>query len=101
MTARKLNNPAGSVLDPEQYRLPGTIGRVSSSIRAGGVGEVVYEQGGARHVVGARATGNQALPQGTEIVILSVERGIATVEAFDAFWSLDNGRDTEAATQHQ
>ena len=93
--AVKLNDPTGSVLNPEEYRLPGTIGRVSSAIRAGGIGEVVYEQGGARHVVGARATGNQALPQGAEIVILRVDRGIAIVEAFDPFWSLDDGRDAE------
>ena len=71
----KLSNPAGSVLEPEQYRLPGTLGRVSSSIRAGGTGEVIYEQGGVRHVVAARASGAQALPRGTEVVVLSVDRG--------------------------
>jgi membrane protein implicated in regulation of membrane protease activity len=95
--AVKLNDPTGSVLNPEEYRLPGTIGRVSSAIRAGGIGEVVFEQGGARHAVGARASGNQALPQGAEIVILSVDRGIATVEAFDAFWNLENDRDAGPA----
>jgi membrane protein implicated in regulation of membrane protease activity len=95
--AVKLNDPTGSVLNPEEYRLPGTIGRVSSSIRAGGIGEVVYEQGGARHVVGARASEDQALPQGAEIVILRIDRGIATVEAFDPFWSLEHDRDAGSA----
>jgi hypothetical protein len=94
----KLSNTAGSVLEPEQFRLPGTIGRVTSSIRPDGTGEVVYEQGGVRHAVAARATGSEALPRGTEIVILRVDHGIATVEAFDAFWNSDDGRDAAAVT---
>jgi hypothetical protein len=89
----RLSDPTGSVLEPEQFRMPGTIGRVSSSIRAGGTGEVIYEQGGARHVVAARAPGEQALPRGTEIVILRMDRGIATVEVFDAFARLDSELD--------
>jgi len=95
-SVRNLSNPAGSVMKPEEYRLPGTLGHVSSSIRAGGTGEVVYEQGGVRHVVAARASGAQALPRGTEVVVLSVNEGIATVEVFDAFWNLDHGDESEA-----
>jgi membrane protein implicated in regulation of membrane protease activity len=90
----KLSDPTGSVLDPEQFRLPGTLGHVSSSIRSGGTGEVIYEQGGARHVVAARAADERALPRGTEVVILRTDRGIATVEVFDPFGSLDDGRET-------
>ena len=36
-------SPKAAVLDPADYRLPGTIARVTSSIRENGVGEVVYE----------------------------------------------------------
>jgi membrane protein implicated in regulation of membrane protease activity len=97
---RKLSDPAGSVLQPEHYRLPGVIGRVSSSIRAGGTGEVIYEQGGVRHVVAARASGGQELGSGTEVVVMSVDRGIATVQVFDPFWTLDEGSDTEALAGH-
>src|SRR5215213_4072984 len=93
---RKLSNPAGSVLEPEQYRLPGTLGRVSSSIRAGGTGEVIYEQAGVRQVVAARAAGAQALPRGTEVLVLSVDNGIAIVQVFDPFATLDEAGDTEA-----
>jgi membrane protein implicated in regulation of membrane protease activity len=95
MAVRKLSNPAGSVLEPEQYRLPGTIGRVSSSIRAGGTGEVIYEQGGVRQVMAARASGEEALPRGTEVILLRVDHGIATVEVFDPFWNLEEERKTE------
>jgi membrane protein implicated in regulation of membrane protease activity len=97
---RKLSNPEGSVLKPEQYRLPGTLGRVSSSIRAGGTGEVIYEQGGVRQVVAARAAGAQELQRGTEVIVLSVDRGIATVQVFDPFGILDDAGDTEALAGH-
>jgi membrane protein implicated in regulation of membrane protease activity len=95
---RKLSNPEGSVLKPEQYRLPGTLGRVSSPIRAGGTGEVIYEQGGVRQVVAARASGAEELGRGTEVVVLSVDRGIATVQVFDPFGIL--GGDTESLAGH-
>ena len=97
---RKLSTPEGSVLNPEHYRLPGTLGRVSSSIRAGGTGEVVYEQGGVRQVVAARASGAQELQRGTEVVVLSVDQGIATVQVFDPFGVLDQEGDTEALARH-
>ena len=93
---RKLSNTEGSVLEPEHYRLPGTIGRVSSSIRAGGTGEVIYEQAGVRQVVAARASGAQELQRGTEVLVLSVDNGIATVQVFDPFATLDEAGDTEA-----
>ena len=94
----RLSDPTGSVLAPEDYRLPGTLGRVSSSIRAGGTGEVIYEQGGVRQVVAARAANAKALPRGTEVVVLRIERGIATVEVFDAFAQLDAGGETPLST---
>jgi membrane protein implicated in regulation of membrane protease activity len=94
----KLSDPTGSVLEPEQYRLPGTLGRVSSSIRAGGTGEVVYEQGGVRHVVAARTSGDQELRRGMEVVVLSVDRGIAMVQVFDPFWTPDDAGDPEASS---
>jgi hypothetical protein len=95
MAVRKLSNPTGSVLEPEQYRLPGTIGRVSSTIRAGGTGEVIYEQGGVRQVMAARSASAEALPRGTEVILLRVDHGIATVEVFDPFWHLEEERSTK------
>ena len=97
---RKLSNSEESVLKPEHYRLPGTLGRVSSPIRAGGTGEVIYEQGGVRQVVAARASGAQELPRGTEVVVLSVDRGIATVQVFDPFGTLEDGGETKALASH-
>ncbi len=69
----------------EDYQLPGTVGRVSSAIRAGGTGEIVYTLAGTRRSDGARSATGEALERGTEVVILKVERGIAYVERWDTY----------------
>jgi membrane protein implicated in regulation of membrane protease activity len=96
---RKLSSADGSVLKPEHYRLPGTIGRVSSSIRAGGTGEVIYEQAGVRQVVAARAPGAPELQRGTEVVVLSVDNGIATVQVLDEFWALADAGEADVVVE--
>ena len=78
--------PNDRALDPADFRLPGTIGRVSSSIRRGGTGEVVYEQGGTRQVTAARAASGRAIPRGTEVVVVRSEAGVALVEPADVFF---------------
>lgn len=71
-------------LDPAEYERVGVIARVSSSIREGGVGEIVFEQGGTRQVAAARSSRDlSAISRGTEVVILKVDRGTAIVEPFD------------------
>lgn len=69
-----------SVLDARSERLVGTIARVSSPVRAGGVGEITYEMNGVRQVSAARSSDGRALPRGAEVVVLSRESGIAFVE---------------------
>lgn len=78
--------PNDQALDPDDFRMPGTIGRLSSSIRAGGTGEVVYEQGGTRQVAAARASGGRAIPRGTEVVVVRSEAGVVLVEPADVFF---------------
>jgi membrane protein implicated in regulation of membrane protease activity len=77
--------PRLTELKAEDYRLPGTVARVTSPIRAGGTGEIVYTLGGTRHADGARCTSGEALERGAEVVILKVERGIAYVERWDSY----------------
>ena len=79
-------------LRPEDFRLPGTLGHVALPIRVGGVGEVIYEQGGVRHVVAARAADGEAIAQGTEVVVLKVDRGTAAVEPFEPLLAGDEDR---------
>lgn len=76
----KLVAPQEGVLDARDYRLPGTLGRVSSSIREAGTGEVVYEQGGVRQVTAARAVDGQPIPRGVEVIVLKTQHGIALVQ---------------------
>ena len=69
----------------EDYQVVGTTARVTSPIRAGGTGEIVYSLAGTRRSDGARSVTGQALERGTEVVILRVERGIAYVEPWDSY----------------
>lgn len=70
-------------LDPKDWDQVGVIGRVTSSIRPSGFGEIVYEQNGIRQVATARAEGDRAIPRDTEVVVLRVERGAVIVAPFD------------------
>jgi membrane protein implicated in regulation of membrane protease activity len=66
-------------LDPYNYRLEGAVGRVSSTIRAGGTGEIVYHLDGKQRVDGARSNDGSAIPAGSDVVILRFANGIAYV----------------------
>jgi hypothetical protein len=70
-------------LDPADYDRVGVLGRVTSSIRQGGTGEIVFSQAGTRHTCGARGENGEALPKGTEIVVTRYEHGIAYVQRWD------------------
>jgi membrane protein implicated in regulation of membrane protease activity len=70
-------------LDPADYDRVGVLGRVTSSIREGGTGEIVFSQAGARNTCGARSESGEALPKGTEVVVTRYERGIAYVQPWD------------------
>ena len=60
----------------------GTIAQVTSPIRAGGTGEVVYSMNGTRHVAAARALNGGAIDKGTEVVVIRHEKGIAYVSTW-------------------
>jgi hypothetical protein len=70
-------------LDPADYERVGMLGRVVSSIREGGTGEIVFSMAGTRHTCGARAENGEALAKDAEVVITRYERGIAYVRRFE------------------
>ena len=70
-------------LDPADYDRVGVLGKVTSSIRQGGTGEIVFSQAGTRNTCGARSETGEALPKGTEVVVTRYERGIAYVQRWD------------------
>jgi hypothetical protein len=74
-------------MDPADYEMVGVLGKVSSSIREGGTGEMVYSQMGTRRVCGARSEDNSAIAKGAEVVVTRYEKGIAYVR----LWSEMSG----------
>jgi hypothetical protein len=83
----KVLMPHQTVMNPADYDPVGSVGRVSSPIRAGGIGEVIYTRGGTRRSAGARSVNGQALERGAEIVIARYEHGIAYVQPWAEFVS--------------
>jgi hypothetical protein len=82
-------------MDPADYEIVGVLGRVCSSIRAGGTGEITYSQMRTRRVCGARSEDGCAIAKGTEVVVTRYERGIAYVR----LWSEMSGEDPGSAKE--
>ena len=70
-------------LDPADYERVGVLGRISSPIRAGGTGEIIFSQAGTRHTCGARSENGEALPRGSEVIVTRYENGIAYVRRWE------------------
>jgi membrane-bound ClpP family serine protease len=62
------------------YEMVGVLGRLTQPIREGGIGELVYTQGGSRKSCGARSADGAAIDKGSEVVVTGYERGIASVK---------------------
>jgi membrane protein implicated in regulation of membrane protease activity len=69
----------------EDYRVEGAVARITSSIRRGGTGEIVFMLGGKQQIEGARGLTDEEFAKGTEVVIHHIEAGIAYVERWDKF----------------
>jgi len=80
--AKVLTHPEEN-LDPADYVMVGTLGRLSMGIRQRGTGEIVYTQGGTRKCAGARSEDGRAIEKGTEVVITRYEKGIAYVQRWE------------------
>lgn len=70
-------------LDPADYERVGVLGRITSPIRAGGTGEIIFSQEGTRHTCGARSEDGEALPRGSEVIVTRYEHGIAYVKRWE------------------
>lgn len=71
-------------LDPADYEMVGILGRVSSTIRPNGVGEVIYVRDGLRKPLPARSDDGQQIGRGEEVIVTRYERGIASVRTWEA-----------------
>ena len=70
-------------LNPADYNMTGVLGRVVSSIREGGTGEIIYSQEGTRRTCGARSEDGKPIPQGIEVLVTRYQKGIAYVRRWD------------------
>lgn len=70
-------------LDAADYERVGVLGRISSPIRAGGTGEIIFSQAGTRHTCGARSENGEALLRGSEVIVTRYEHGIAYVRRWE------------------
>ena len=70
-------------LDPADYEMVGVLGRICSSIREGGTGELIYAQEGTRHTCGARSENGTAIAKGVEVVVTRYEKGLAYVRPWE------------------
>ena len=76
-------------MEAADYEMVGVLGRVSSSIREGGTGEIIYTQMGTRRVCGARSDDGGAIAKGVEVVVTRYDKGIAYVR----LWSEMSGEE--------
>jgi hypothetical protein len=72
-------------LNPADYHMTGVLGRISSSIREGGTGEIIYSQEGTRRTCGARSEDGKPIPKGVEVLVTRYQKGIAYVRRWDEF----------------
>ncbi len=61
----------------------GVVGRVSSAIRAGGTGAIVYQQLGATRSAIARTEDGEAIGKDEEVYVIRYEKGIAYVKRWE------------------
>ena len=83
-------------LDPADYEMTGVLGRVSSTVRPGGTGEMIYTRDGARCVAGARSETGQGIAKGVEVVVTRYEKGIAYVRPWDEISGSKTGDSIES-----
>ncbi len=79
----KVMLPHEHELTADETDVVGVVGRVTSGIRAGGIGEIVYEQLGARHSVPARSEDGAAIQKEEEVFVVRYEKGIAYVRRWE------------------
>jgi membrane protein implicated in regulation of membrane protease activity len=71
------------VMQELDYQLVGMLGTVSIPVPPEGVGELKYEQNGTIRSIGIKSQDGQPIERGVKTIIMSVEKGIATVCKFE------------------
>jgi hypothetical protein len=72
-------------LTADETDVVGVVGRVSATIRADGIGEIIYEQLGARCYAPARSEDGVVIQKQEEVFVDRYEKGIAYVRRWEDF----------------
>jgi hypothetical protein len=91
--------PHEHTLTAEETETAGVVGRVSSAIRPGGIGEIVFSQSGARRASPARSEDSGLIEKECEVVVLRYERGIAYVRRWDELTGESASPDPEGGSE--
>jgi len=81
--------PHERTLLPKDTEMRGVIAMVSSSLRPGGTGEILFSLDGTRRCAAARSEDGQALPRNAQVLVMRYEQGIAWVRPFHDLDGLD------------
>jgi hypothetical protein len=79
----KVMLPHERELTADDTPVVGVVGRVSSPIRSGGTGEIVYQQMGAVRSAAARSEDGDTIGKEEEVYVIRYEKGIAYVRRWD------------------
>ena len=79
----KVLMPHERELGADETAVVGVVGRVSSAIRTGGTGELLYEQMGARRSTPARSEDGAPIQKQEEVFVVRYEKGIAYVRRWE------------------
>jgi membrane protein implicated in regulation of membrane protease activity len=71
-------------MNAADYEMVGVLGRVSSTIGADGVGELIYLHEGVRRLASARSESGTPIARGEEVVVTHFDKGIAYVRTWEA-----------------
>lgn len=72
-----------AVMKELDYQLIGTLGSVITPVPEDGIGEMKYVLEGTTRSIGIKSQDGRPLPRGVKVIIMSVEKGVATVCKFE------------------
>ncbi|MDD9271028.1 NfeD family protein [Paenibacillus sp. GCM10023248] len=64
------------------FELSGQLGRLIVGINGHGIGEMVIVMQGTKRSISARSAEGESIPKGAKVVILHMDKGVATVSRF-------------------
>jgi membrane protein implicated in regulation of membrane protease activity len=88
----KVLAPHDKFLDPADYDMIGVLGTVTSKVRPGGTGEMIFSRDGARRAAPVRGEAGEEIAKGVEVVVTRYDKGIAYVRPWDELTNASDGR---------